>query len=816
MSSVKTSYGSVLLVSCLVLVMTLISQSWSEFNQAYAIITSQVSGNSQLAQVGGGNVIKANSASYADVNDAVLNAQNGDTVEVPAGESTWPSYLRLTKGIKLIGAGSDKTIINMAACYNGGIEYVPVNPAANIPLRISGFTFNQTKSGCHNISLYQASGSAVIQTKIRIDHNVFINLNGQGLYMSPGFYGVVDNNSFNNIPYPIRMPYSSDGGKIAWNNWAGIEFGAADNNMYFEDNIFNGVSKGIISDCQFGGRYAFRYNTMNVPAQSFPLWDMHGNSGEQGYGCFGGEVYGNQITNSYYGTLFQQRGGKALWYFNNITSGGSWSAQVREEYATHPGLKEDVNDSYYFNNRKNNSGSLLNVSDVVGKGTASGGGNNYIEDADKVLNFCTIKFPDGCDTIGIRIVAGTGAGQCRQVLDIPSSHRANVVLNWDVIPDNTSQYQILINPCGIVENRDWFQQAVTFDGTTGVGLGPLSARPLTCTTGVGYWATDQGTTDLSGMVGPHPAQPISGTLYKCTSPNTWTSYYTPFTYPHPIRTDCASYPTLCDSSAFIPPPPIIPVSGLCSSTPNACSSGTLSDQTDTATTYLWSCQGSGGGSTASCSSPIPPGETPMPVVTPTPTLTPTPSTSSGPSAPGLSSTNISNITTTGASISWTTPNLSIGWIEYGLTTSYGNTTPPSTFYDKYRLVTLTNLLPNTIYHYRIRSRDYLSVNVLDSADQTFTTLSDKPVVIVPLIQPVSKPVTQPIAQNPLSTFKPPVYSKPGSKPAPVFSTTAIEYQDLTPTVPSWMDVILNFFETIVSAMVRGAGYTWESVRGVVR
>ena len=271
-----------------------------------------------------------------------------------------------------------------------------------------------------------------------------------------------------------------------------------------------------------------------------------------------------------------------------------------------------------------------------------------------------------------------------------------------------------------------------------------------------------------------------------------------------------------DGSAYTPPVSV-PLAGTCSSSPNTCSSGTLSDQTDTATTYLWSCQGSGGGSTASCSLPIPPGETPMPVVTPTPTPTPTPEVTPAQLSPGLSSTNISNITTTGAQISWTTPNLSIGWIEYGLTPSYGNTTPPSTFYDKYRLVNLTNLLPNTVYHYRIRSRDYLSVNVLDTADQTFTTLSNTPTVIAPLSQPVSKPVTQPITQNP-STYKPPVYTKPSPKAAPLLSTTAstTEYQDLDPKIPSWMDVILNFFETIVSAIGRGVGYTWESVRGVVR
>jgi hypothetical protein len=38
------------------------------------------------------------------------------------------------------------------------------------------------------------------------------------------------------------------------------------------------------------------------------------------------------------------------------------------------------------------------------------------------------------------------------------------------------------------------------------------------------------------MIGRSPTTPISGALYKCTATNTWTSYYTPYTYPHPLVT----------------------------------------------------------------------------------------------------------------------------------------------------------------------------------------------------------------------------------------------------------------------------------------
>jgi len=85
------------------------------------------------------------------------------------------------------------------------------------------------------------------------------------------------------------------------------------------------------------------------------------------------------------------------------------------------------------------------------------------------------------------------------------------------------------------ENEDFWNYNASFDGSVGIGCGAIASRPATCTTGVAYWATNQSCSDLSGMVGANPTTPISGTLYKCTATNTWEPYYTPYTYPHPLR-----------------------------------------------------------------------------------------------------------------------------------------------------------------------------------------------------------------------------------------------------------------------------------------
>lgn len=92
-----------------------------------------------------------------------------------------------------------------------------------------------------------------------------------------------------------------------------------------------------------------------------------------------------------------------------------------------------------------------------------------------------------------------------------------------------------LTPPAVTENVDYFNQVSTFDGSSGVGCGPLELRPKQCTIGVGYWATDQSCSALGQMVGAGSAAPISGVLFTCSAANVWTSFYTPFTYPHPLR-----------------------------------------------------------------------------------------------------------------------------------------------------------------------------------------------------------------------------------------------------------------------------------------
>ncbi len=58
------------------------------------------------------------------------------------------------------------------------------------------------------------------------------------------------------------------------------------------------------------------------------------------------------------------------------------------------------------------------------------------------------------------------------------------------------------------------------------------------------------------------------------------------------------------SGQTVTPPVSTPINGSCSATLNQCLTGAFSDVADTSTNYLWSCLGSNGGTTASCSLPI--------------------------------------------------------------------------------------------------------------------------------------------------------------------------------------------------------------------
>ena len=128
------------------------------------------------------------------------------------------------------------------------------------------------------------------------------------------------------------------------------------------------------------------------------------------------------------------------------------------------------------------------------------------------------------------LVSTGNAGSVAQVLD--PIYEFN-----DALPAGSGYPTVVSDEGNMIANRDFYientnQTAQTsatspFNGTSGTGHGTLANRPTTCTTGVGYWATDQGSWNTSGSGG-------QGQLFTCASTNQWSLYYTPYTYPHPL------------------------------------------------------------------------------------------------------------------------------------------------------------------------------------------------------------------------------------------------------------------------------------------
>ncbi|MDD1679225.1 MAG: Ig-like domain-containing protein, partial [Methanomicrobiales archaeon] len=90
-------------------------------------------------------------------------------------------------------------------------------------------------------------------------------------------------------------------------------------------------------------------------------------------------------------------------------------------------------------------------------------------------------------------------------------------------------------------------------------------------------------------------------------------------------------------------------------------------------------------------------------------------------APIISSVSASLVTSSGATITWTTDKASDSQVDYGTTSSYGGSTTLNATMVTSHSQTLSGLTANTLYHYRVKSKD-VSGNLAVSGDFTFTTV----------------------------------------------------------------------------------------------
>ncbi|MFA5810231.1 MAG: Ig-like domain-containing protein, partial [Thermoleophilia bacterium] len=96
--------------------------------------------------------------------------------------------------------------------------------------------------------------------------------------------------------------------------------------------------------------------------------------------------------------------------------------------------------------------------------------------------------------------------------------------------------------------------------------------------------------------------------------------------------------------------------------------------------------------------------------------------------PTISSVLASNITSSGATITWSTNEAADSQVEYGLTTAYGSQTTLNATVVTSHSVVVSGLSANTTYNYRVKSKDAAG-NLALSSNFTFTTASSSAGVI---------------------------------------------------------------------------------------
>lgn len=443
----------------------------------------------------------AASCSSAHVQAKVDETSPGDTVLVPAGTCAWTSTVTLTRGIALVGSGTTITGTTNLVYLNANAAAI----AAHDLFTVRGFTFDGTDpatDGTGSTGLLRLASAVTDYARVRITGNTFKNTGGRAIYVQGRFYGVVADNVFDATRIPIST-YGDDS-----NSWLNeTQAFGVEQNLYFEDNTIQ-FSQTVAGQRSIaggqGGRIVVRYNTWNFDGLGYApqLWEVHGlqlmQSDSGDYNCY---LAGHDLCNAALTSCQQYSIMVSEFYGNNVfnlTSGNQWM--------------------------QHRGGWMLFFGNAYAAASGANTGLHYQQyGCDSCQQYLAIRGPF------TQHVSNTYVWN-----NFDKTTRTGMTKGADYCADRTASYPPYTN--AIAENVDyWTDKGAAFDGSSGVGCGTFATIPPTCTTGVGYWATTQSCTALTGQIGKAPTTPLSGTLYKCTSPNTWTAYYTPYTYPHPLR-----------------------------------------------------------------------------------------------------------------------------------------------------------------------------------------------------------------------------------------------------------------------------------------
>ena len=276
--------------------------------------------------------ITAASCSLADVQAAVDSATDGDIVSIPAGSSTWNSYVSIpsTKGLTIQGAGIGSTLIT------DGVGYVMIDIVGieGKPWRVTGLTI---KDHGGSQGVFNVRGTC---KNFRIDHIKFENLTGRAINITGFSYGVIDNCQFQgtNGQNCVLVSYDNPG-DTAWETALSL---GTEHAVYVEDSNFSFTNMepgNTAIDARGGARIAFRYNTLdNI------LIGTHGTAVTTYRTALSWEFYNNTLhtDNAILLGIGQQAGGTGV-IFSNRFKGPFNSMCKLSDYRTCCGLGYSCN-----------------------------------------------------------------------------------------------------------------------------------------------------------------------------------------------------------------------------------------------------------------------------------------------------------------------------------------------------------------------------------------------------------------------------------------------------------------------------------------
>ena len=194
--------------------------------------------------------------------------------------------------------------------------------------------------------------------------------------------------------------------------------------------------------------------------------------------------------------------------------------------------------------------------------------------------------------------------------------------------------------------------------------------------------------------------------------------------------------------------------------------------------------------------------------------------------PEITDVSVANITTSEATVSWVTDEMAQGKVEYGKTAEYGASSPLAADYAIEHSISLSNLDPDTEYHYRVVAQDE-SGNEAISPDEIFITdavPAEEPVVAEPEPTATSTPTTASTTDT-TATSTPTTETEPATTTQPSSETSAGEAATTTPFAISHVEtasvgtstarIIWKTNEPATSQVFYGASENYASSSAVI-